>query len=141
MVGKNLGGVDVLSVDDWSWELNNSWLRASVDRIKKKTGTLQIITDPKKRDTFFKRDENRRLTDELTITAREYKVLRDLGYAPDPKTGIVKKIEEIDIPDDIKELWDDVYEKAKSSGDFKTENFSKDNLDEFIQGSRVPITD
>ena len=132
-VGKNRGGIDVLSVSNeiYSWSLNNAWLRACLSRVKNGTGSIQFVHDPTKRSTFFRNDGS------VTVTGYEMQVLLSQGYAPDPNSGIVKNLAQLNLTSETKALWDEL--RQSTNPNFALDNIDRDYLDLFTNGSQVPF--
>jgi hypothetical protein len=108
-VGENKAGGNVLSIADWTWENNNAWLQAAVER----GDVVRFVSNPMD-FTHLLRD-GKSVQGGLTITGQELGVLINLGFAPHPETNLVCLMSEIPssmIPD----LWLLIADEVALSG-------------------------
>ncbi len=126
-VGKMKGGGNVLDIAEWTWAKNNAWLQAAIDR----GDIIRFVSDPRElRNLYYNAIDE---TGGLTVTGEELGVLMNRGYAPDLKTGIVKKIEEIGM-ENIPRDWKKVQMEVKRTN--KLDDIDKEAYDRFLHESQ-----
>lgn len=106
-VGKNIGGIDVLAIDNWDWAKNHAWIKAAIDNTAAGIGEVRFITPFDKVNIF---ENGVDASGSLTITGNEFAVMLKHGYGVDVD-GVMKPLSELTPLD----WWDEVLEYATNN--------------------------
>ena len=104
--GKNIGGIDVLAIDNWNWAKNHAWIKAAIDNTAEGIGEVRFITPFDKANIFMNGED---ALSGLTVTGNEFAVMLKHGYGVDID-GIMKPLSQV-TPQD---WWEDVLDYASN---------------------------
>lgn len=76
--GENPGGINILDDANWSWKINENWLREAVGR----DDVIRVISDPHILENLYT-FKNGIQTSNLTTFGNELKLLESLGFVQD----------------------------------------------------------